>query len=169
MPPPVVSHLRFIIGGPHIEGKTSKARVRYAWTLRHEQKSDILVVEERDSKQIRLGELAISFIEGYAAQVRFPHKDSLVITAQIGKMIVARCMVDNEASANILFNSTYENMGLKLMDLAPFTQLMLTSLIQPEGSNIDLRPMPKVSNEAWGGMSKGRSTVCPTLLQPGFI
>uniref|UniRef100_A0A803P9Z6 Uncharacterized protein n=1 Tax=Cannabis sativa TaxID=3483 RepID=A0A803P9Z6_CANSA len=65
-------------GGPGILGSNgelmpppvekSKGRERYAQTLRHESKSDILAIEERDSKQLMLGEPTISFTDGDANQ-----------------------------------------------------------------------------------------------------
>uniref|UniRef100_A0A803P527 Uncharacterized protein n=1 Tax=Cannabis sativa TaxID=3483 RepID=A0A803P527_CANSA len=48
--------------------------------------------------------------EGDDAKVRLPHNDPFLITAQIGNMTVSRFMIDNEASSNILFKSTYEKM-----------------------------------------------------------
>uniref|UniRef100_A0A803P981 Uncharacterized protein n=1 Tax=Cannabis sativa TaxID=3483 RepID=A0A803P981_CANSA len=68
--PLVASHLWIIIGRPHIVGKISKAMEPNAWTLHHEQKSDVLAVEERDPRKLKLGKHAFSFIEGDAAQVR---------------------------------------------------------------------------------------------------
>uniref|UniRef100_A0A803PYU0 HAT C-terminal dimerisation domain-containing protein n=1 Tax=Cannabis sativa TaxID=3483 RepID=A0A803PYU0_CANSA len=120
---------RGIIGRPHVVGETSKARERYAWTLHHEPKSDILAIEERDSKQSKLGEPTI-FIEEDAAQVKFLRNDPLVITAQIRNITVSRCMVENGASSNILFRSTYEKMGIQLANLAPYTQVMYDFFIQ---------------------------------------
>uniref|UniRef100_A0A803QH68 Uncharacterized protein n=1 Tax=Cannabis sativa TaxID=3483 RepID=A0A803QH68_CANSA len=108
MPPPVASHLEAIISRPHIVGETKKARERYARTLRHEPKSDILTVKERGSKKPKLGEPTISFIEGDVAQVIFPQNDPLVITAQIGNIKVTRYMLDNGASSNILLDKHME-------------------------------------------------------------
>uniref|UniRef100_A0A803PCC7 Uncharacterized protein n=1 Tax=Cannabis sativa TaxID=3483 RepID=A0A803PCC7_CANSA len=38
--------------------------------------------------------------------------------------MVARTMVDNRASLNISFKTTYEKMGLRLKHLIPYTQLV---------------------------------------------
>uniref|UniRef100_A0A803PD68 Uncharacterized protein n=1 Tax=Cannabis sativa TaxID=3483 RepID=A0A803PD68_CANSA len=68
MPPLVAGHLGVIIGGPHMASEISKAMEHYARTLRHELKRDILAVEEKDSKQLKLGKPAISFTGGDASQ-----------------------------------------------------------------------------------------------------
>uniref|UniRef100_A0A803QHM9 Uncharacterized protein n=1 Tax=Cannabis sativa TaxID=3483 RepID=A0A803QHM9_CANSA len=123
MPPHVAGHLGVFIGGPHIAGKTSKARERYAWTLRHEPKSDILSIEDQNSKQQKPIKPTIFFREEDAAQVSFLHNDPLVNTVQIENMTIARCMVDDRASPNILFKSKYQQMGLQLIDLPPCNQV----------------------------------------------
>ncbi|KAM6551302.1 hypothetical protein CsatB_001110 [Cannabis sativa] len=53
------------------------------------------------------------------ARERFPHNDPLVVKVQIANKMVARTMIDNGASFNILFKTTYEKMGLQLKDLTP--------------------------------------------------
>jgi translation elongation factor P/translation initiation factor 5A len=44
--------------------------------------------------------------------VSYPHIDAMVITAHIDKRNVTRVLVDNGSQAEILFLSTFEQMGL---------------------------------------------------------
>jgi hypothetical protein len=41
----------------------------------------------------------------------FPHMDAMVITAHVDKWNVMRVLVDNRSQANILFLSTFKQMG----------------------------------------------------------
>ncbi|KAM6543122.1 hypothetical protein CsatB_007569 [Cannabis sativa] len=79
LPPPVNRHLQVIIGGLHIAGDSGKAWERYARTLLQKPKEVVLVVEERNPKIPRVGELAITFTEEDVVNVRFPHNDPLVV------------------------------------------------------------------------------------------
>ncbi|XP_060965431.1 uncharacterized protein LOC133034373 [Cannabis sativa] len=115
-------HLQVIIASPHIAGDLGKAQKRYARTLQHEQKEVVLAVEERQPKIPRVGEPTITFNEEDVVKVRFPHNDPLVVEVQIANNTVARTMIDNGASVNILFKTPYEKMGLQLKDLIPCLQ-----------------------------------------------
>lgn len=61
----------------------------------------------------------ITFSEDDAQTVHFPHDDPLVIESQIVNMIVARFLVDNGSSVNILFKASFEKIGLTTADLSP--------------------------------------------------
>ncbi|XP_060963703.1 uncharacterized protein LOC133033115 [Cannabis sativa] len=122
LPPPVDGHLQVIIRGPHIAGDSGKARERYARTVQHEQEEVVLAVEERKPKIPRAGEPTITFSDEDDVKISFPHNDPLVVEVQIANKMVARTMIDNGASTNILFKAPYENMGLQLKDLTPCLQ-----------------------------------------------
>uniref|UniRef100_A0A803NHS1 Uncharacterized protein n=1 Tax=Cannabis sativa TaxID=3483 RepID=A0A803NHS1_CANSA len=124
MIPPVDGHLQVIIGGPHIVGDLTKARERYAQTLKHKQKDEVLAMEERKPKQLHKEEPIISFSEEDFDHIIYPHNDPLVVDVQIVNKMVAQTVIDNGASSNILFKTTYEKMGLQLKDLVPCTQLV---------------------------------------------
>ncbi|KAM6542924.1 hypothetical protein CsatB_007371 [Cannabis sativa] len=119
LPPLVNGHLQVIIGGPHITRDSGKARERYARTVQHEQEEVVLAVEERKLKIPRAGEPTITFNDEDAVKIRLLHNDPLVVEVQIGNKMVARTMIDNGASSNILFKTTFEKMGLQLKDLTP--------------------------------------------------
>jgi hypothetical protein len=54
----------------------------------------------------------ITFTEVDVKLVSFPHTDTMVITAHIDKWNAMRVLVDNGSQAEILFLSTFEQMGL---------------------------------------------------------
>ncbi|XP_060972507.1 uncharacterized protein LOC133038392 [Cannabis sativa] len=85
----------------------------------HEQEEVIVAVEERKPKIPRPGGPTITFSDEDAVKIRFPHNDPFVVEVQIANKIVARTMIDNGASSNILFKTAYEKMGLQLRDLTP--------------------------------------------------
>ncbi|XP_030485376.2 uncharacterized protein LOC115702068 [Cannabis sativa] len=124
LPPLVDGHLQVIIGGPHITGDSGKARERYALTVQHEQDEVVLAVEERKPKIPRAGEPTITFSDEDAVKISFPHNDPLVVEVQIANKMVARTMIDNGTSANILFKTPYEKMGLQLKYLTPCLPLV---------------------------------------------
>ncbi|XP_030508930.1 uncharacterized protein LOC115723582 [Cannabis sativa] len=113
MPSQVDGYLQVIIGGPHLAGDSGKAQERYARTLQHEQKEVVLAVEERKQKIPRVGEPTITFTEADDVHICFPHNDPLVVEVEIANKTVARTMIDNGASSNILFKTPYQKMGLQ--------------------------------------------------------
>ncbi|KAM6555168.1 hypothetical protein CsatB_015930 [Cannabis sativa] len=124
LPPPVAGRLDIISGGPHLAGNSGKSREKYARSLRHELGNDVLAVQERAPKQPRYEHELITFSEEDTKHVRYPHNDPLVVEVQIANMIVARTMIDNGSSANILFKSSLERMGLGAKDLEPCEHLI---------------------------------------------
>jgi hypothetical protein len=54
----------------------------------------------------------ITFIEADIKLTSFPHTDEMVITTHINKWNVMRVLVDNRNQEEILFLSTFEQMGL---------------------------------------------------------
>ena len=63
----------------------------------------------------------ITFFEDDAQRVHFPHHDPLVIESQISNKMVARILVDNGSSVNILFKSAFEKIGMTTKNLSPCT------------------------------------------------
>ena len=66
----------------------------------------------------------ISFSEDDARTVHFPYHNPLVIESQIANMIVARVLVDNDSSVNILFKAAFEKIRLTTADLSPCTSTL---------------------------------------------
>jgi hypothetical protein len=58
-----------------------------------------------------LQHVQITFTEADIKLTTFPHTDTMVITAHIDKWDVTRVLVDNRSQAEILFLSTFKQMG----------------------------------------------------------
>jgi hypothetical protein len=56
--------------------------------------------------------MQITFTEADIKLTSFPHTDAMVITAHIDKWNVMRVLVDNGSQVDILFLSTFDQMGL---------------------------------------------------------
>ena len=61
----------------------------------------------------------ITFTEEDAKTVRFPHHDPLVIETPIANKVVARVLIDNGSSVNLLFKEAFTAIGLTDRDLSP--------------------------------------------------
>jgi hypothetical protein len=61
--------------------------------------------------------MKINFTEADIKHTSFPHIDAMVITAHIDKWNVTRVLVDNRSQAEILFISTFEQMGINKKQL----------------------------------------------------
>lgn len=66
----------------------------------------------------------ITFSKDDARTIHIPHHDPLVIESQIPNMIVARVLVDNGSSVNILFKAAFEKIRLITADLSPCTSTL---------------------------------------------
>ncbi|PON77033.1 hypothetical protein PanWU01x14_030420, partial [Parasponia andersonii] len=80
---------------------------------------------------LRIGESCastapIAFTQQDLTTVRLPHDDPLVIKLQIDSALVGRVLIDGRSSVNILFLSTFENMGLNQNALRPTCQPLFT-------------------------------------------
>jgi hypothetical protein len=62
--------------------------------------------------QTKWSHVQITFTEADIKLVSYPHTEPMVITAHINKWNVTRVLVDNRSQAEILFLSTFEQMGL---------------------------------------------------------
>ena len=57
--------------------------------------------------------------------VQTPHNNALVVTTIVGGIEVQRFLVDMGASYDILYNSTFEKIGLKTSQLDPCPSLII--------------------------------------------
>jgi hypothetical protein len=62
--------------------------------------------------QTKWSHMQITFTEANIKLTLFPHTDAMVITVHIDKWNITRVVVDNRSQAEILFLSTFEQMGL---------------------------------------------------------
>ncbi|XP_060962212.1 uncharacterized protein LOC133032323 [Cannabis sativa] len=139
-----------ISGGPHIRGTTRKELKRYARAVKH---SEVWQVTQLPAQRPRLMDQPITFIEEDTKTVCFPHHDPLVIETPIANKIVARILIDNGSSVNLLFKEAFTAIALTDKDLSP-------SGSQLTGFNgTKLTPMGKVRLPV---------TLCPDTPQSTF-
>jgi hypothetical protein len=67
--------------------------------------------------QTKWSHVQITFTEADIKLASYPHTDAMAITLHINKWNVTRVLVDNENQAEILFLSTFEQMGLNKKQL----------------------------------------------------
>ena len=70
------------------------------------------------SKQPRL-DTAITFSDSDLEGCQHPHDDPLVIRAVVANKTIHRALVDNGSSADIIFASTFDKMGIGKEKLEP--------------------------------------------------
>ena len=103
-----------ISGGFVDGGESSSARMAHLRSFRSGKTLEVQAV----SKLPRL-DTTITFsdtdLEGY----QHPHDDPLVIRAVVANKTVHRVLIDNGSSANILFVSTLNKMGIRREKLEP--------------------------------------------------
>jgi hypothetical protein len=81
--------------------------------------------------------IQITFTEADIKLASFPHTDAMVITAHIDKWNVMRVLVDNGSLAEILFLSTFEQMGFSKKQLKEASKSLYgfcRKKIEPVGS-----------------------------------
>ena len=103
-----------ISGGFAREGESSSARKAHLRSIRSEEVMKVQAV----SKLPRL-DTAITFSDSDLEGCQHPHDDPLVIRAIMANKIVHRVLVDNESSADIIFASAFDKMGIRREKLEP--------------------------------------------------
>ncbi|KAM6551603.1 hypothetical protein CsatB_001411 [Cannabis sativa] len=116
LPPRPNGRVAMISGGLHIRGTTRKELKRYAGAVKHDE---VLEVTQLPAQRPWLMDQPITFTEEDAKTARFPHHDPLVIETPIANKIVARVLIDNGSSVNLLFKEAFTTIGLTDRDLSP--------------------------------------------------
>uniref|UniRef100_A0A803PS76 Uncharacterized protein n=1 Tax=Cannabis sativa TaxID=3483 RepID=A0A803PS76_CANSA len=106
------------LGGPTMvpEGQIPPGGIPHQ-ALEHD--GEICEVTQLLAQRPRLIDQSITFTEEDPKLVRFPYHDPLVIKTPIANKIVARILVDNESSVNLLFKEAFTTIGLTDRDLSP--------------------------------------------------
>jgi hypothetical protein len=65
----------------------------------------------------KLSHIQLTFTEANIKLTSFPHMDAMVIISHIDKWSVTRDLVDNKSHAEILFLSSFEQMGFSSKQL----------------------------------------------------
>lgn len=97
-----------ISGGPGGGGDSNRSRKKYA------QRENYCLNIPRDNPSS-----TIAFTEEDLVGVELPHDDPLIIDPIVGNFVVERMLVDIGSSANVLYASTYDKLGLPRMLIQP--------------------------------------------------
>jgi hypothetical protein len=114
-----------ISGGIASGGHSDRKRRRYANNLSNKQ---VFKIEKRFAGF----DVPITFSDADFGAVRFPHDDALVLALKMKSATegvsrrVKRVLVDKESSADILYKSTFDQMGLSAQDLSPAWTLLIS-------------------------------------------
>ena len=96
-----------ILGGFAGGGESSSARKSHLRSIRSAEIAEVQAV----SKLPQL-DTSITFSDSDLEGCQHPHDDPLVIRAVVANKIVHRVLVDNGSSADIIFASTFDKMGI---------------------------------------------------------
>ena len=97
--------------GGEESSSTGKAHLR---SIKSAEMGEIQTV----SKLSRL-DMTITFSDSDLEGCQHPHDDPLVVRAIVANTIVHRVLIDNGSSADIIFASTFEKMGVGIEKLEP--------------------------------------------------
>ena len=103
-----------ISGGFAGGGESSSARKAHLRSIRSAEVVEVQVV----SKLPRL-DTSITFSDSDLEGCQHPHDDPLVIRAIVANKTIYRVLVDNGSSADIIFASAFDKMGIGMERLEP--------------------------------------------------
>ena len=103
-----------ISGGFTGGGESSSARKSHLHNIRSGEITEVQAV----SKQPRL-DTTITFSNSDLGGCQHPHDDPLVIRAMVANNTIHRVLIDNGSSADIIFASTFDKMGIEREKLEP--------------------------------------------------
>ena len=108
-----------ISGGFAGGGESSSARKAHLRSIRSGEIAEIQTV----SKLPRL-ETSITFSDSDLEGCQHPHDDPLVIRAVVANKTIHRVLIDNGSSADIIFASAFDKMGIGRERLEPISTLL---------------------------------------------
>ena len=109
-----LGEIQVISGGFAGGGESSSARKAHLRSIRSTEIAEIQAV----SKLPRL-DTSITFSNSDLVGCQHPHDDPLVVRAVVAYKIVHRVLIDNGSSADIIFASTFDKMGIGREKLEP--------------------------------------------------
>jgi hypothetical protein len=86
--------------------------------------------------QTKWSHVQITFMEADIKLASFPHTDAMMITTHIDKWNVTRVLVDNRTQVEILFLSTFEQMGFSKNASLTFYRMMKAILKEQMERNV---------------------------------
>ena len=102
-----LGEINVIFGGFAGGGESSSARKAHLRSIRSRETLEVQAV----SKLPRLDTI-ITFSDSDMEGCQHPHDDPLVMRAIVANKTVHRVLIDNESSANIIFASAFDKMGM---------------------------------------------------------
>ena len=110
---PPVGDIRMIVGGIATTGSSKKARKTYLRMVQNVQLTgSVPKIAQRESP-------IIGFLEEDIRRLHHPHDDALVVSIRVGDYNMHRVLVDNGSSADILYYSAFQQMGIYRERLIP--------------------------------------------------
>ena len=109
-----LGEIHVISGGFTGGGESSSARKAYLRSIKSAEVVEVQAV----SKLPRL-DTSITFSDSVLEGCQHPHDDPLVIRAAVANKTVHRVLVDNGCSADIIFASTFDKMGIGRKRMEP--------------------------------------------------
>ena len=103
-----------ISGGFARRGESSSARKAHLCSIRSTE-----VVEVQAVSKLPQLDTSITFTDSDLEGCQHPHDDSLVIRAVVANKTVHRVLIDNGSSADIIFTSAFDKMGIERERLEP--------------------------------------------------
>ena len=103
-----------ISGGFAVGGESSSARKAHLRNIRSAKMGEIQSV----SKLLRL-DTTITFSDSDLEGCQHPHDNPLLVRAIVANTTVHRVLIDNGSSADIIFASTFDKMGIERENLEP--------------------------------------------------
>ncbi|XP_058192044.1 uncharacterized protein LOC131309421 [Rhododendron vialii] len=146
-PPPLVGNLVSVIQGLVSEGRAAELRSEIDRAVASTSVCNVGASGKRKWEDPSFGG-TITFSSDDLKGVQLPHADALVVTIAIEKSTVQRVLIDQGSSADVMFFSTYQSLGLSPAQLrtasaplvsfmgAPVWPLGLTTLPVRAGSRI---------------------------------
>ena len=105
-PRPPIGDIRMIVGGTTVTGSSKKARKTYLKMVQNVQLTgSVSKIARRESPIIR-------FSEEDARRLHHPHEDALVVSIRVEDYNMHRLLIDNGSSADILYYSAFQQMGI---------------------------------------------------------
>ena len=109
-----LGEIQVISGGFPGGGESSSARKAHLRSIRSTEIAKIQAV----SKLLRL-DTSITFSDSDMEGCQHPHDDPLVVRAVVANKTVHRVLIDNGSSADIIFSSAFDKMGIRREKLEP--------------------------------------------------
>lgn len=101
--------IRVIVGGPTLAGDLNRSQKSYS---RYAMTSMEVMFNVPAMKRAKARQVPIMWTDDDGEGILYPHKDALVISADVTSKKVERILVDAGSSVDVLFKSTRDEVGI---------------------------------------------------------